>query len=161
MQWWGKKPLTDTVQKVSVFGVILVRIFPHSDWMWGDTPYSLQMQENADQNNSKYEHFSRSVKRRPKMSKKLLQSRRKKTKMKKHWRYSSLSSPLNWSRDDFDNIKYRSNEGNESTDSRFRVASEEDQYQYRLHIAYKYRLNTYMAQYANVHFDTYIKQADL
>ena len=36
---------------MSVFGVILVRIFPHSDWI----------RENADQNNSKYGHFSRSV----------------------------------------------------------------------------------------------------
>ena len=39
--------------KVSVFGVILVRIHPHSD-------YSVCMRENADQNNSKYRHFSRS-----------------------------------------------------------------------------------------------------
>ena len=34
-----------------VFGVILVRIFP----------YSVQMWENADQNNSEYGHFLRSV----------------------------------------------------------------------------------------------------
>ena len=33
--------------KVSVFGVILVRIFPHLDWI----------QENADQNNFDYGHF--------------------------------------------------------------------------------------------------------
>ena len=38
-----------TAWEVSVFGVILVRIFPHSDWA----------RENADQNNSEYEHFSR------------------------------------------------------------------------------------------------------
>ena len=40
--------------KVSVFGVILVRIFPHSDW------HSVQMRQNTDQNNSEYGHFSRS-----------------------------------------------------------------------------------------------------
>ena len=39
--------------KVSVFGAILVRIFPHS----------AQMRENADQNNSKYGHFLCSVKK--------------------------------------------------------------------------------------------------
>ena len=33
--------------KVPVFGVILVRIFPHLDWI----------QENADQNNFDYGHF--------------------------------------------------------------------------------------------------------
>ena len=33
--------------KVSVFGVILVRIFPHLDWI----------RENADQNNFDYGHF--------------------------------------------------------------------------------------------------------
>ena len=38
-----------TAWEVSVFGVILVRIFPHSDWI----------RENADQNNSEYGHFSR------------------------------------------------------------------------------------------------------
>ena len=36
--------------KVSLFGVILVRIFPHSQWI----------RENADQNNSEYKHFLRS-----------------------------------------------------------------------------------------------------
>ena len=36
-----------------VFGVILVRIFPHS--------YSVRVRENADQNNSECGHFSRSV----------------------------------------------------------------------------------------------------
>ena len=40
-----------TAWKVSAFGVILVHIFP----------YSVRMRENADQNNSKYEHFLRSV----------------------------------------------------------------------------------------------------
>ena len=50
--------------KVSVFGVFLVRIFPHSDWIRRDTklvsPYSVWMRENTDQKNSKYEKFSRS-----------------------------------------------------------------------------------------------------
>ena len=57
--------LINTAWKVSVFGVILLRIFPHSDWMWRDTPYlsvfSLNA-ENKDQNNSEYGHFLRSVK---------------------------------------------------------------------------------------------------
>ena len=39
-----------TAKKSAVFGVILVRIFPYSDWI----------QENADQNNSEYGHFLRS-----------------------------------------------------------------------------------------------------
>ena len=38
-----------TVWKVSVFGVILVRIFP----------YSVRMRENPDHNNSEYGHFLR------------------------------------------------------------------------------------------------------
>ena len=53
--------------KVSLFGVILVRIFPHSGWI-GEIPsisrsislYSFQMRENADQKNSEYGHFLRS-----------------------------------------------------------------------------------------------------
>ena len=43
--------LTETAQKVCVFGVILV----------GDFLYSVRMRENADKNNSKYGYFSRSV----------------------------------------------------------------------------------------------------
>ena len=39
---------------MSVFAVILVRIFPHSDWMGRDTEYT-------HQNNSEYGYFSRSV----------------------------------------------------------------------------------------------------
>ena len=45
---------------MSIFGVILVRIFPHSDWIRRDTeylPYSVRMRENVDQNNSEYGHF--------------------------------------------------------------------------------------------------------
>ena len=42
--------------KVSVFGVILVRIFPVSFF-----PYSVQMRKNADQNYSEYELFLRKV----------------------------------------------------------------------------------------------------
>ena len=58
-----KGEVTFIAEKVSVFGVILVRIFPHSDWIRRDmeylSPYSVRMRENADQNNSKYGHFSR------------------------------------------------------------------------------------------------------
>ena len=46
---------------VSVYGVILVRIFPHSKWIQRDTSYSVQIQEHTDQNNSNYGHFLRSV----------------------------------------------------------------------------------------------------
>ena len=58
---------------MSLFGIILVRIFPHSDWIWRDTPYSVRVwkilrispysvrtRENVDRNNSEYGHFSRS-----------------------------------------------------------------------------------------------------
>ena len=48
---------------MSAFGVILVRIFSHSEWIRRDTeylPYSVRMQENAHKNNSEYGHFSRS-----------------------------------------------------------------------------------------------------
>ena len=53
--------------KVSVFRVILVRIFPHSDWIRRDTEirsislYSVWMRENSDQYNSEYGHFTRSA----------------------------------------------------------------------------------------------------
>ena len=40
-----------TTFKVSMFGVTVVRIFPYSVWM----------RKNADQNNSAYGHFSRSL----------------------------------------------------------------------------------------------------
>ena len=36
-----------TTWKVSVFGVILVRIFPHSDWIWRDDPYLSIFSPNA------------------------------------------------------------------------------------------------------------------
>ena len=42
--------------KVSVFGVILVCIFPHSAWIRRDT---IQMWEKANENNSEYGHFLR------------------------------------------------------------------------------------------------------
>ena len=45
---------------MSLLGVILVRIFSHSDWIWRDTPSSVRMWENADQNNYEYGHFLRS-----------------------------------------------------------------------------------------------------
>ena len=49
-------------EKVSVFGVVLVRIFPHSDWIRRDciSPYSVRLRENTDQNNSEYGHILRS-----------------------------------------------------------------------------------------------------
>ena len=55
-----------TAWKVPVFGVILVHIFPHSDWIRKDTlrkisPYSVRMRENADQNKSEYGHILRSA----------------------------------------------------------------------------------------------------
>ena len=47
-----------TARKVSVFGVILVRIFGEIQSIsW----YSVRMRENADQNDSEYGHFLRSV----------------------------------------------------------------------------------------------------
>ena len=45
---------------MSVFGVILVGIFPYMD-EYGEilriSPYSVRMRENADQNNSEFGHF--------------------------------------------------------------------------------------------------------
>ena len=43
--------VADTAWKLSLFGVILVSIFP----------YSIRMRKNADQNNSEYGHFLRNV----------------------------------------------------------------------------------------------------
>ena len=55
--------ITVTAQKVFLFKVFLVRIFPHSDWIRRDTPspYSFRMQENTDQKKSEYGHFSQCV----------------------------------------------------------------------------------------------------
>ena len=53
--------LYNTTWKEPVFGVFLVRIFPHLDWILRISLYSLQMRENTDQNNSEYELFLRSV----------------------------------------------------------------------------------------------------
>ena len=53
-----------TASKVPVFEVFLVRIFSHSDWVRRDpqySPYSDWIWENADQKDSKYGDFSRSV----------------------------------------------------------------------------------------------------
>ena len=44
-------------EKVSVLGVILIRIFPHSDWIQRDTPHLSVFSPNADQKNSKYGHL--------------------------------------------------------------------------------------------------------
>ena len=50
-----------TVWKLSVFGVFLICIFPHSDWiLLSISPYSVRMLEKTDQKNSEYEHFSHS-----------------------------------------------------------------------------------------------------
>ena len=45
---------------MSVFGVILIRIFRHLDWIRKDMPYSVRMRENADKNYSEYRHLLRS-----------------------------------------------------------------------------------------------------
>ena len=54
-----------TAWKMSVFGVFLVRIFPHSDWIRRDTlsisPYSVWMRKNTDQKNPEEGHFSRAA----------------------------------------------------------------------------------------------------
>ena len=42
--------------------IILVRIFPHADWVLRISPYSVRMRKNTNQNNSKYGHFSSSGK---------------------------------------------------------------------------------------------------
>ena len=49
--------------KVSLFGVILVRIFPHSQWIRRDTEYLSVFCPNAGKygpDNSEYKHFLRS-----------------------------------------------------------------------------------------------------
>ena len=52
----------DTTWKVSVFGVILDRIFPHLNWIRTDALYLSVFSPNADLNNSEYGHFLRNVK---------------------------------------------------------------------------------------------------
>ena len=42
-------PSLITTWQVSVFGVFLVRNFPHSDWILRISPYSVRMRENTDQ----------------------------------------------------------------------------------------------------------------
>ena len=49
--------VTYTAWKVTVFGVILVLVFPHSDWIFRVSPYSVRMRENMDRDDSEYEHF--------------------------------------------------------------------------------------------------------
>ena len=60
-------PRRFTAWKVSVFGVILVRISLHLDWIQRDTPYlsvfspnARKCGKNTDQNTSKYGHILRS-----------------------------------------------------------------------------------------------------
>ena len=82
-----------------------------------------------------------------KKRKKRHRCRSKKNKKEYHWRHSYLPSSSSSPNDNSDENKYI------STDSRFRVVSENHQY--------KYSLPPDMAQYTNVNFDTYIKEADL
>ena len=63
IQWyfsWGTEWDKHCVKSIRIQGYS----FPHSDWIRRNThisPYSFRMQENADQNNSKYEHFLHSA----------------------------------------------------------------------------------------------------
>ena len=62
--YYQQRKIPFTMWKVSLFGVTLVRIFPHSDWIRrvrSISPYSVEIRENADQNNSEYGNFLRSV----------------------------------------------------------------------------------------------------
>ena len=54
--------MNSTVWKVSVFGVFLVGIFPHSDWTQRDTEIFSPNAGKYKPENFKYGHFSRSVK---------------------------------------------------------------------------------------------------
>ena len=45
---------------MSVFGIFVVRIFPHSDLIRRYLGNPVKIRENTDQKNSKYGHFSRS-----------------------------------------------------------------------------------------------------
>ena len=52
-----------TARQVSVFEVFLDRIFPHSNRIGKDAPFSphsVRVPENTDLKNSEYGHFSRS-----------------------------------------------------------------------------------------------------
>ena len=48
--------LNTTVWKVSVIGVFLDCIFPHSDFII--SPYSVRMRKNTDPKNSEYGYFA-------------------------------------------------------------------------------------------------------
>ena len=50
-----------TAWKMSIFGVFLVLILPHSDWIQRDTPCLSVFTRNMDQKTSEFGHFSRSV----------------------------------------------------------------------------------------------------
>ena len=45
---WHPEPPRSTAQKVSVFGVILARIFPHSNWIRRDKEYLSVFSPNAE-----------------------------------------------------------------------------------------------------------------
>ena len=49
--------LSSTAWKVPLFGLFLVRVFPHLYCIRRDTPYLVRMWGNTDQKNSEYGHF--------------------------------------------------------------------------------------------------------
>ena len=55
---WNLRFLAATAKK-AIF-LVLVRIFPQSDWIRRDTGYLSVFSQNAGKNNSEYGHFSRS-----------------------------------------------------------------------------------------------------
>ena len=53
--------MVSTTHCVKVSGVIVVRIFPHSEWIRRDTEYLFQMWGNTDHSTSEHGHFICSV----------------------------------------------------------------------------------------------------
>ena len=54
--WKTYMVIKSTLREVSVFGVILVRIFPYLDGKRRDMEYSVRMRENTDQNSLEHWH---------------------------------------------------------------------------------------------------------
>ena len=54
--WKPYMVIKSTLREVSVFGVILVRIFPYLDGKRRDMEYSVRMRENTDQNSLEHWH---------------------------------------------------------------------------------------------------------
>ena len=48
IQLWRNKWKCTTAQKVSVFGVFPIHIYPHSDWIRRDTKYPSELSPNAE-----------------------------------------------------------------------------------------------------------------